>query len=209
MSVVVRRNCAYVPIRSQPGKSFIVDVEDLDIAKRRSWFITPAGLAAKFKYKVFNLHRLIYEKHFGSITKNQWVIHIDGDKLNNRKSNLRLFNRSNALHRRETNNASGVQGVDVKHTYYARIRVNNKSVDLGYYKQLGNAAIASNIAALMVYHDQAKLNQYRLAPLSTEYKERFEDLKEKFRRKLEQAGMETSQLLLSSDELLERITATS
>ena len=73
--------------------------------------------------------------------------HIDGDGLNNRRTNLRsVSRRENMRNRRlQANNKSGVPGVSwstTKRRWRASIRVEGARVELGYFRELRNAAQA-------------------------------------------------------------------
>ena len=66
------------------GSTFI-DLDDYEKVKDIKWCLAADGYA--FNYKVGKLHRFIYPNK--DEIKGKMVDHIDRDKLNNRKSNLR------------------------------------------------------------------------------------------------------------------------
>jgi hypothetical protein len=87
------------------------------------------------------------------------VDHIDGDKANNRISNLRLVTRQgqNRNSCRRSDNTSGATGVSYsKNTakWRARILVGGKQVYLGYFEDIEDAIIARKKAEEQYgYHD--------------------------------------------------------
>ena len=82
--------------------------------------------------------------------------HINGDKSDNRKSNLRFSNDLLNSHNRSTpsNNTSGCMGVSF-HTksnkWRATITVNHKHIELGEFKNIEDAIEARNIAELKYF----------------------------------------------------------
>ncbi len=89
--------------------------------------------------------------------------HIDGDGLNNRRSNLRPASEAqNAAHARKgKNNTSGFKGVDQnggRSSWRARILVNGKSLYLGRFSTKEEAARAYDAAALVHFGEFAILN---------------------------------------------------
>lgn len=82
--------------------------------------------------------------------------HRDRDKLNNRKSNLRVCTRSQNQMNSVRNNSSGVKGVCWhKHVrkWVATITVNYKNIHLGYFNDLVVANKARQNAELK-YHGE-------------------------------------------------------
>jgi hypothetical protein len=60
-------------------------------------FCSDQYLAVVIHRKRFFIHRIIWEMHIGPIPNKMFIKHIDGDRKNNRISNLRLVTRSQLL----------------------------------------------------------------------------------------------------------------
>lgn len=103
-----------IKLRGKNSFYATVDAEDYDLLARYKWYYSPKGGYAKrplpeSKYKkVQFMHRLLNKTPDGYSTD-----HINGDGLDNRKSNLRTVTiRQNNLNRhRQSNNTSGFIGV--------------------------------------------------------------------------------------------------
>lgn len=93
---------------------------------------------------------------------NMEVDHINGDKLDNRLSNLRLCDhKQNGKNLSiSTRNSSGYKGVSKGsvNRWKARIRVDGRLISLGHFKTKEEAARAYNEAALRYHGRFAKLN---------------------------------------------------
>ncbi len=81
--------------------------------------------------------------------------HIDGNTLDNRRSNLRVSTHTQNMgnQHRKSNTASGIQGVTWnvgRGKWHARLAVNLKRVSLGYYDCKYEAARAVNIRRVSV-----------------------------------------------------------
>lgn len=103
--------------------------------------------------KTVYLHRFIYTKFFGEVPDGMQVDHIDGDKKNNRISNLRLVtNKQNQENRQgaQKNSGTGIKGVSwhkTKNKYMAAIKANKKQIYLGYFDRIEDAKTAYAVAA--------------------------------------------------------------
>nr|DAG87205.1 MAG TPA: homing endonuclease [Herelleviridae sp.] len=91
---------------------------------------------------------------------NEEVDHINRDKNDNRKKNLRtVIHSQNGKNRsRQYNNKSGYTGACFDNTtqkWRARIIINNKVIYLGYYKQLEDAVRVRKEAEIKYYGDFA------------------------------------------------------
>jgi hypothetical protein len=102
------------------------------------------------------LHRQIMNAQRG-----QYVDHIDNDKLNNSRSNLRFCSQSQNLANRRLhkNNSSGFKGVTFQHgRYHARIQKDERDIHLGFYDDLRSAALGYDFAATLLFPGFARLN---------------------------------------------------
>ena len=150
------------------GKFALVDDEDYDLIMQWKWW-NKEGYAIREteinkhgerrKRKRFYMHRLINKTPDG-----MEVDHINGDKLDNRKENLRTCTRhQNIINRCSFKGASSkFKGVlwNVKlNKWRARIRLNKKDFHLGYFVHEKDAARAYNDAAIIYHGDFARLNQ--------------------------------------------------
>jgi hypothetical protein len=144
----------------------VIDDEDYKrvIDFSLSWSMMKGGVGTS-RYLISNirktmlLHRLIMNCH----EKGFYVDHINKDILDNRKENLRVCtNAENCQNRKiRSTNTSGYKGVSfVKHInkWQARIYVNKVEINLGYFVNKNDAAIAYNNAAIQHHKQFAVLN---------------------------------------------------
>lgn len=154
-------------IKLTQGKVVLVDDEDFDWLNQWKWFAQKSrntyytirnvlNKNTKKRFKV-SMHKLILNPLDGLICD-----HIDGNGLNNQRSNLRICtNQQNSCNRGVGKNASsGVKGV-YKHykNWQVRIKANYKLITIGTYKTKQLAVIAYNNAALKYYGEFAYLNK--------------------------------------------------
>ena len=128
-------------------RKFFFDLEDYDLISQYCWadkgnggYIT--GSAGKYK-KVY-LHRLLMNPDKGYV-----VDHINGLKYDNRKSNLRVCtqHQNNFNMPLKCTNTSGCTGVGkMRNKWRARITVNKKEINLGYYDDFEDAVKARKAA---------------------------------------------------------------
>ena len=129
----------------------IIDIEDIEKCKNIKWHIVN-----KYTYsdKLGYLHHLI----LGKPPTGFEIDHANGNKLDNRKINLRFCTSSqnNYNQKLRTDNTSGYKGVRFnKHAnkWVARIHVNKKEIHLGCFDNLIKAIDVRNQAALK-YHGE-------------------------------------------------------
>ncbi len=109
------------------------------------------------------LHRLLLKPPDG-----YFVDHINMDRLDNRRCNLRVATKAQNSYNRpaRTDNTSGYKGVwlrcDAKtKAWIAEIRVNGKKVHIGTYSTKEAAALAYNDAAKKYHGVFARLNDVK------------------------------------------------
>ena len=131
------------------GEKFYVDLEDLEKIKKYKWNVnstTKAVSNAKNGRKTLLLHRLI----MGVDDKNLEVDHINHDRTDNRKKNLRIVTHADNVKNvsaKQKNNTSGRVGVSYRGKYrseknnpwQARIKVNGKLISGGNFKTFEEA----------------------------------------------------------------------
>lgn len=103
------------------------------------------------------LHRLITMAR-----RSEFVDHIDGNRTNNRRDNLRLVTWKQNCYNTRTNknNTSGYKGVSYYHDRWrAYITVDGRQKHLGTFPTKEAAALAYNVAAAEHYGEYAFLNE--------------------------------------------------
>ncbi len=122
-----------------------------------SWHTRPNGTRRK-RQTTLLMHRLIMDA-----PKGMEVDHINGNSLDNRKSNLRICTRSQNQRNSGPlkNNTSGYKGVVRYHRikkWAARIKHNSKSIHIGCYDDKEEAARARDKKAKELHGEYAYLN---------------------------------------------------
>jgi len=151
------------------GRHSLVDLADLGIILNTAtnWALSDHGYAvATIGTRMLYLHRLL----MGDIVEGKQVDHINGDKLDNRRENLRVCtareNQANtAKQARPT--YSKFKGVCQSAGHWrAYIATSDKQTHLGSFATEGEAAYAYNLAAIERFGAFAKLNDVPEVPLN-------------------------------------------
>ena len=151
------------------GYATIVDDEDYEMLSQYKWHVTNGNnkyaATAKFvngKIVRISMHRLV----MGIIKspRSVEVDHIDGNGLNNKRSNLRICERKHNARNTRTHNKSGYRGINIIRDkwgvwYAANISVDKKRIYLGCFDNPLTAAIAYNNAAIKYHGEFARLNE--------------------------------------------------
>lgn len=161
---------AEVDVYRQDGDvetTFIIDAEDVDKVKYYRWRMSygriVTGNHTKKHPTTYLTHLLLDEPLTDYHHK---IDHINGDPLDNRKSNLRICNQGeNTLNKvRVSNNTSGIIGVhpdkrpNRTHHWCAEIRIRNKKTTLGQYVTIEEAAYARFVAETILFKEFRNTN---------------------------------------------------
>ena len=157
---------SWVEVPLTKGKVAKIDRADMLIIGRWKWMIKPVGAGFEYaarggrrsdgKRGMIFMHRWIMEPPPGMV-----VDHINHDKLDNRRSNLRICTRQqNSAHRQKvTTGVSGFRGVSrCGSKWKAEIHISYRNKHLGVFADALSAALAYDRAARTVYGVFATLN---------------------------------------------------
>lgn len=152
-----------IPLHGKAGEGLhaLVDAGDFESLSRHRWYLAKVGYAVanirddSGKRRVVYMHHLVIDANDGRERD-----HINGDKLDNRKSNLRVATRSqnNANSGPRKHNLSGVKGLrwlPAQGKWQARLTVGGTSRHLGNFDSLNEAAEAYRSAAVEAFGEFA------------------------------------------------------
>lgn len=140
-------------IQNKKRIRFYVDKEDRERVEKLVWRVDHRYLRNKSVY----LHRFILNFPKGKVD------HIDGNPLNNRRSNLRVCTQQeNTMNKRGSKSSSskfkGVSWLKRDKRWYACINKNYKTYAIGYFKNEVDAAKAYDKKAIELFGQFAKTN---------------------------------------------------
>lgn len=153
------------PINAKRGyalpKEVLIDELDKDkLVGFNKWFISARGDVYSQKWKkgkatTYKLHRVIMDAPVGMD-----VDHINGNPLDNRRSNLRICthkenSRNTKLAKNNTSGAIGVRWDKTKNKWLARIKVDYKDIHIGRFNNFKDAVKARKDAEIKYFGEFA------------------------------------------------------
>lgn len=143
-----------------------IDLEDIEKIKKYKWSCTKGGRGIKYyaqtisQNRCLKLHRYLLD-YCGELD----IDHIDGDTLNNRKSNLRIVSHQENMQNQKirSGNKTGYTGVyfnNINKVYVAQIKVNYRMIYLGSFKNIEDAIKERKLAELEYFQHKDIENGY-------------------------------------------------
>ena len=151
------------------GKFALVDDIDFEELSSYKWHLdswgyprTPNRNNPERKMIMMRMHRMVLKPEKKVITD-----HVNGDTLDNRRSNLRIVTDQQSAFNKglEIRNKSGYKGVcwsKQRNKWQAKIEVNDKKIYLGFFIDKIDAAKAYNEGATKYFGEFARLNDTNL-----------------------------------------------
>ena len=143
------------------GQVTRVDDADYPWLSTYAWRLNSGGYAVRTA--TFGTHKriLCLHRELLQVPRGLVVDHVDHDKLNNTRDNLRIITQQQNLQYRRCfrNNRSGYKGVTAQHgQYHARIHVDGRAWHLGFYDAPETAAKVYDAAARQLFGPFALVN---------------------------------------------------
>ena len=148
---------ALIPLTQ--GKVAVIDDEDFEWLSQWKWFANKGGYAVRSVKNPGGT--ILMHRELMKAGKGESVDHINGNPVDNRKSNLRLCNQSQngANSKISKNNTSGVPGVSWEKRFKVwrvYIMVNRRQLFIGHFGDLKSATQARNKRAREVFGEFAR-----------------------------------------------------
>ena len=134
-----------------------VDDSDYLLLADYSWYLDSRGYATRYsRGKYIGMHRMVNDTPDGMLTD-----HINGDRLDNRKSNLRTCTRAqNGMNRgKQRNNTTGHKGVYSipSDRWRAQITFRGKRINIGTFDEIDDAISAHRATSKKYFGSYAKV----------------------------------------------------
>lgn len=138
---------SYREIILKSGDKVKVDPDDYDYLSRWKWKKHPQGYASRTSWKDGKWVTVLMHRLVNNTPDNLETDHINRDKLDNRKSNLRAVDhsvneRNKGISRRNTSGYKGVCWDKNRNKWMAKTKHNGKFINIGRYTDIKDAVAA-------------------------------------------------------------------
>lgn len=145
------------------GKSALIDDDDWEEISKYTWYFNNTGYAVRVFRKDGKQYGVLMHRQILSLPPRFHTDHKNGNRIDNRKENIRPCNRSQNLcnQKLHSNNSSGIKGVRFHKTikqWDARIQVQRKPIHLGYYATIEEARAAYDAASRILHGEFSRPN---------------------------------------------------
>lgn len=149
-------------IKLTQGQVALVDDKDFEWLSQWKWYVM-TNYGHWYAIRNGDLGSIYMHKEIMKPMTDFVVNHIDGNRLNNQKVNLRLCNLTGkaGMQKEARNNTSGYRGVSWHRKFQcwvAKIGLKNETINLGCFPDPKQAALAYNAAALKHFGEFARIN---------------------------------------------------
>jgi hypothetical protein len=141
-----------------------VDDVDFNTLIKFKWYFRKDGYVRRQERSNGKIKEITMHRQLMQVADNLFVDHINGNKLDNRRSNLRICTKAENVRNKvkSSKNTSGYKGIwwhKQNKKWIAEIGVDGKKISLGSYVSIIDAVKAYNKAALKYHKKFAKLNE--------------------------------------------------
>jgi hypothetical protein len=147
-SFIVDEDFCLMPLHH--GKIAVFDRADLDKVMQLSWHVTDGGYVRTSSKAVGKNKRIYLHRYLLDCPADTFVDHIDGDKMNNRRSNLRLATPAQNMYNR-FNEHAGISYDKGRKKFLVQKQKNGRREFVGRYDTYDQALAAKKLADLCYY----------------------------------------------------------
>lgn len=182
MHLFVLGDAAFLPLvrsKKRPQRYTLVDIDDFERITKSRWGLATGGYARATGLKYLARHHGLLHAYIMRSKPGEIVDHISGDRLDNRKQNLRIVTRSeNAQNSKrptfpgKTSRFKGVCWDRAAGRWRSRIQTSGVVTELGRFDEEAEAALSYDAAALELHGEFARTNaMMRLFEMETPFME--------------------------------------
>lgn len=159
-------NTRFIELAQGKGRALIDEMDFSMVGKHRWWYNGGTKGYGSYAVTMIGGKKVYMHRLVASPGKGEHVDHKNGNKLDNRRSNLRLCSRSQNLanQKMKSTNTSGFIGVSLstfrsgRTRWCAKVYKDGRSIHLGYFDSKEEAARARDASAKRVHGEFAHLN---------------------------------------------------